>query len=348
MFLKQRFIHKQRQSQGSIPFLASKPLPGENAGSFSSRRHSLRTYHMHQHADSRYHLRSPIITNLNSGYPGNQGIVGNGGNRNRGHALSAKNTNSGSPSHSNHRKQDAFIKQTPVISTTSDLVNDKYPTTNLQGSKPAKIVPFFLWGPCIPTSSSTLRSAKEADMIKLLDEADEAISNSQIGMYYYVKVPGLTEEEFLSRQDIPSGGLPDDLTIAKESHTHQNGGPMTGDITVKDKNLPNSVSTVDHASQNTHLKMEEVKKSNTDSEITLPAIGQDDVAMKQAQSLGILSPDKELMEQLVTVSRQILWSFLPKTGSSTVHPLLKRFWGCMDIIRRVRLHYSIIYLFTRY
>jgi hypothetical protein len=144
-------------------------------------------------------------------------------------------------------------------------------------------------------------------MIKLLDEADEAISNSQVGMYYYVKVPELTEEDFLSRQDIPSGGLQeDDLTIAKESLTHRNGGPMTADITVKDNNLPNSVSTVE-------------------------------------QSLGILSPDKELMEQLVIVIRQILWSFLPKTGSSTVHKLLKRFWGCMDIIRRVRPHHSTIY-----
>ncbi|KAL6816346.1 hypothetical protein V8C40DRAFT_282248 [Trichoderma camerunense] len=335
MFLKQRFIHKQRQSQGSIPFLASKPLPGENVGSFSSWRDSLRTYHMHQHADSRYHLRSPIITNLNSGYPPRQVMLGNGENKNRGHALRARNTNSGSASHSHHRKRGASTKQTPVTSTTSGLANDRYPTTKVQGSKPAKIVPFFLWGPCIPTTSSSLRSAKEAGMIKLLDEANEAISNSQVGRYCYVKVPELTEEEFLSRQDIPSGDLhEDDLSIAKESHAHRNGDSMTADIPMKDNNLPNSVSTVDHASENAHLKIEGVKKSNTDSEITMPAIEQDDVAIKQAQSLGILSPDKELMEQLVTVSRQILWSFLPKTGSSTVHPLLKRFWGCMDIIRR--------------
>ncbi|KAL7783912.1 hypothetical protein V8C43DRAFT_325663 [Trichoderma afarasin] len=337
MFLKQLFIHRQRQSQGqgSIPSLASKHFPGANGESFSSRRHSLRTYHTHQHLESQYHLPSPIVADFNSGYPRRQGIVGNDEIGNRGHALRARNTNSGSASHSHHQKRDAFIKQTSVTSTTSGLANDKYPTAKVQGSKPAKIVPFFLWGPCIPTTSSTLRSAKEADMIKLLNEADEAISNSQVGMYYYVKVPELTEEEFLSRQDIPSGGLQEgDLTIAKESPTHRNGNPMTADTTVKDRNLPNSVSTVDHASENAHLKMEGVKKSNTDSEITLPAIGQDDVTMKQAQSLGILSPDKELMEQLVTVSRQILWSFLPKTGSSTVHKLLKRFWGCMDIIRR--------------
>ncbi|KAH0526770.1 hypothetical protein TsFJ059_010052 [Trichoderma semiorbis] len=172
-------------------------------------------------------------------------------------------------------------------------------------------------------------------MIKLLDEADEAISNSQVGMYYYVKIPELTEEEFLSRQDIPSEGFQeDDLSIVKESPTHRNVGPTATDITAKDKNLPNSVSRVDHASENAHQEMKGVTKNNTDSEITLPALVEGDVARKQAQLLGILSPDKELMGQLVTVSRQILWSFLPKTGSSTVHPLLKRFWGCMDIIRR--------------
>lgn len=181
-------------------------------------------------------------------------------------------------------------------------------------------------------------------MIKLLDEADEAISNSQVGMYYYVKIPELTEEEFLSRQDIPSEGFKeDDLSIVKESPTHRNIGPTATDITAKDDNLPNSVFRVDHASENAHQEMEGMTKNNTDSEITLPAPVESNVARKQAQLLGILSPDKELMEQLVTVSRQILWSFLPKTGSSTVHPLLKRFWGCMDIIRRVRLHHSIIY-----
>ncbi|KAL7953800.1 hypothetical protein V8C34DRAFT_320505 [Trichoderma compactum] len=160
-------------------------------------------------------------------------------------------------------------------------------------------------------------------------------SHADPSMYYYVKVPELTEEEFLSRQDIPSGALQeDDLSIAKESPTHRNVGAITADITVKDNKLPNSVSTVDHASENAHQEMEGVGKNNTDSEITLPAMVQHDVAMKQAQSLGILSPGKELMEQLVTVSRQILWSFLLKTGSSTVHPLLKRFWGCVDTIRR--------------
>ncbi|PNP50405.1 hypothetical protein THARTR1_08932 [Trichoderma harzianum] len=330
MFLKQRFIHKQRQSRGSIPSLASENFPGANVGYFSSRRDSLR-----QPADSQYHISSPIITNLNSQYPQRQGIVENDKNRNPGHALRARNTNSGSTSHPYHRKRDVFIKQTPVVSTASDLANDKYSSVNQQGSKPSKIVPFFLWGPCIPTSSSTLRSAKEVDMIKLLNEADEAISNSQVGMYYYVKVPELTEEEFLSRQDITSGTLQeDDRSIAKESPTHQNVVAMTADIAVKDNSLSDSVSKIDHASENAHRRMEGVNKNSTDSEITLSAMVQDDVAMKQAQSLGILSPDKELMEQLVTVSRQILWSFLPKTGSSTVHPLLKRFWGCMDMIRR--------------
>ncbi|PTB53816.1 hypothetical protein M431DRAFT_531469 [Trichoderma harzianum CBS 226.95] len=304
LFLKQLFIHKQRQSQsqGSIPSFAS----GANAESFSSRRDSLRAYHTHQHTDSQYRLPSPIITNLNSEYPRKPSIVENDKNRDRRHALKAK---------------------THLIPT----IGSEMPPPNRHQLLP----PQAAWPTTDTLRLSSLRSAKEADMIKLLDEADEAISNSQVGMYYYVKVPELTEEEFLSRQDIPSGGLQeDDLTIAKESLTHRNGGPMTADITVKDNNLPNSVSTVDHASENAHLKMEGVKKSNTDSEITLPAIGQDDVAMKQAQSLGILSPDKELMEQLVIVSRQILWSFLPKTGSSTVHKLLKRFWGCMDIIRR--------------
>ncbi|KKP07345.1 hypothetical protein THAR02_00542 [Trichoderma harzianum] len=333
LFLKQRFIHKQRQSQsqGSIPSFAS----SANVESFSSRRDSLRACHTHQHSDSQYRLPSPIITNLNSEYSRKPNIVRKDKNRDQRHALGAKSTNSGSPSHSQHRRRDAFIKQTPITSSIGDLANDKYLTVNVQGSKPAKIVAFFLWGPCIPTSSSSLRSAKEADMIKLLDEADEVIFDSQVGKYYYVKVPKLTEEEFLSRQDIPSGGIQeDDMSIAKESPTYRNIDPTAAENTVKDNTLPNTVSKVDHAGGNAHQEREGVKKSNTDSEITLRSIGQCDVAMKQAQSLGILSPDKDLMEQLVTVSRQILWSFLPKTGNSTVHPLLKRFWGCMDIIRR--------------
>ncbi|KAJ4854886.1 corA-like mg2+ transporter protein domain-containing protein [Trichoderma breve] len=333
LFLKQLFIHKQRQSQsqGSIPSFAS----GANAESISSRRDSLRTYHTHQHTDSQYRLPSPIITNLNSEYPRKPSIVEDDKNWDRRHALKAKSTNSGSASHSHHRRRNTFIKQTPVASITSDLAGDKYTTTNVQGSRLGKIVPFFLWGPCIPTSSSSLRSAKEADMIKLLDEADEVISNSQVGKSYYVKVPKLTEEEFLSRQDIPNGGFQeDDISIVKESPTYRNVDQTAAENTVKDNTLPNTVSKVDHAGGNTHQEMEGVEKNNTGSEITLPAVVQDGVARKQAQSLGIFSPDKELMEQLVTVSRQILWSFLPKTGSSTVHPLLKRFWGCMDIIRR--------------
>ncbi|KAH0526771.1 hypothetical protein TsFJ059_010053 [Trichoderma semiorbis] len=54
IFLKQLFIHKQRQSQsqGSIASLVSKHFPGANAGSFSSRRDSLRTYHTHQYLES--------------------------------------------------------------------------------------------------------------------------------------------------------------------------------------------------------------------------------------------------------------------------------------------------------
>ncbi|KAL5091289.1 hypothetical protein Trisim1_003258 [Trichoderma cf. simile WF8] len=335
MFLKQRFINKQRRSQGSIPSLASKHFPGTNMGYFNSRRDSLPAYHTRQHAGSQYHVPTPVITNLNSEYPQRQSIVENDKIRDRRHALRAKSTNSGGAPHSHHRRREAFIKQAPVTSSTVDLTNDKYLTGDVKVSEPAKVVPFFLWGPCIPTSFSSLRSAKEAEMIKLLDEADEVISNSQVGKSYYVEIPKLTEEEFLCRQDIPSGGFHrEDISIAKDSPTYRNVDPTAAENTVKDNTLPNTVSKVDHVGRNAHQEMEGVEKNNTGSEITLPAVAQDDVARKQAQSLGILSPDKELMEQLVTVSRQILWSFLPKTGSSTVHKLLKRFWGCMDIIRR--------------
>ncbi|KAK4085052.1 uncharacterized protein Triagg1_42 [Trichoderma aggressivum f. europaeum] len=251
-------------------------------------------------------------------------------------ALEASSTGNFTHLHDDVTGNMADIGGTIVLPETNEheMNNKRIPHKNFQlGSEIS--VETYPSGPCIPTSSSTLRSAKEANMIKPLNEADEAISNSPVGMYYYAKVPELTEEEFDSRQDIPSQSLQEeDPSIAKESPTHQNVGSMAAHITAKDNNLPNSVSTIDHARGNAHQEMEEVKKNSTDSEITLSAMVQDNVAMKQAQSLGIWSPDKELMKQLVTVSRQVLWSFLPKTGSSTVHILVKRFWSCMDIIRR--------------
>lgn len=71
-------------------------------------------------------------------------------------------------------------------------------------------------------------------------------------------------------------------------------------------------------------------------EFLIQHLHDDNLTTTNDQSLGTLSHDKALMRQLVETSRQIMLSFVPKVGSSTVHTLLKRFWGCVDMICRVR------------
>ncbi|UKZ54094.1 hypothetical protein TrVGV298_007900 [Trichoderma virens] len=339
IFPKQQFNNKHRQSQASTSSLISNQFSKEDAGYVYSNRDDTLFYYAHQRGGPRHQsLESSIIANATAEYPRRRDFANNGKKVDQGNAPNTGNRMWGAEPHSHHEKRDVFAKQAPTNSMR-DWTNDKQNTVKLQESRISRTVPFFLWGPCIPMSSTTLRSAKEADMIKLLNEADKAISTSQLGIYYYGKIPELTEEDFLYRQDVSNGSSPGDLSIKRERPTHQHTGPMTVDNSVKGQGSVNSAPNTVQVNKNVQMHQEQlnptegVKQNNTGPERKNSSTVRDDIALNQVRSLGILSPDKELMEQLVEISRQILRSFTPKTGSSTVHTLLKRFWGCLDIIR---------------
>jgi hypothetical protein len=58
----------------------------------------------------------------------------------------------------------------------------------------------------------------------------------------------------------------------------------------------------------------------------------EEIYFSQSKALGLTSHDKALVKQLVGISQQIIWSFIPSTGGSVIHTLLKRLWGCVDVM----------------
>ncbi|KAL7933008.1 hypothetical protein V8C35DRAFT_322811 [Trichoderma chlorosporum] len=336
MFLKQLFHNKQRRNYGSISSVTSNHTRAD-VGSACSDHTISSTFSPRQHPGFRYHAPSPIITRIDSKYIQRQDFAENDKMETRKRGVKTKNENSGAKPLSKHEKRNTFARYAPATAGTNDTADKKHDDTKLQASGSSKIIPFFLWGPCIPASSSTLQSAKEADMIKLLNDADKDIANSQLGVYYYVKVPELTEEEFFSRQDVSSGYSADDDSIrVKEGYSSPSGtdSAKTED-TAKGHDQANDALRIGNSSEKSpreNVDIAEGAKRNSDDPNSKDPTH--DISTKPEQLLGILAPDKQLIEQLVEISQQILWSFMPKTGSSTVHILLKRFWGCIDTIRR--------------
>lgn len=224
-------------------------------------------------------------------------------------------------------------------------------------------VPFFFWKPNSVTSTFSSHDTPEQVLIKLLDQIDERISGDPISRYYS-KVPELTMDDVLLRQEsLHESGLEKDLRgIVPDESSQVNKFSGHGTIDIRTGNIFTFRSTEDRAETmnkggdknniesvealNTDLDNDQATKAKVpgeDSKLDLgnapnsinaspgrSALGQTDFS--QTQALGLISHDKTLAKQLVEMSQQIIWSFIPDTGGSLIHTVLKRLWGCVDIM----------------
>lgn len=222
---------------------------------------------------------------------------------------------------------------------------------------PAQVIaPFFCWQKNIASPDTP-----EQTLIDLLDQIDDLISREPVGKYYS-KVPELTMDDVLTRQPSLS-----EIFLESDSNTLQEKpdqmrsfkfSPMDkfkpwlyrsyGQSQTMNKNGGGKGSDGDKGTDATREGYPEAEielvgnsqsiKSDSYDPMTSSQTQSDpeEIYFGQLQSSSFISQNKTLVVQLVEVSQQIIWSFVPKTGGSVIHTLLKRFWGCVDIMCLVR------------
>ncbi|KAL9468828.1 hypothetical protein ACSS6W_010522 [Trichoderma asperelloides] len=220
-------------------------------------------------------------------------------------------------------------------------------------------VPFFFWKQNSVASTFSSHDTAEQALIKLLDQIDERISGDPIGRYY-LKVPELTMDDVLSRQEsLHEPGLDKGSRIVPDEPSQMNKPAGQGTIDIRtgdiftlrssknqaermnkggDENNTESVQALSDGLDNDLERKGEAP--GADSKDNLPGLtdasldrgAQEQTNLSQTQALGLISHDKALAKQLVEISQQIIWSFIPDTGGSVIHTLLKRLWGCVDIM----------------
>ncbi|KAL6798325.1 hypothetical protein J3E68DRAFT_449296 [Trichoderma sp. SZMC 28012] len=218
-------------------------------------------------------------------------------------------------------------------------------------------VPFFFWkqGSAIDTFSSN--DNPEQTLIKLLDQIDERMSDDPISRYYS-KVPELTMDDVLSRQEsLHEPVLGQDLDISQGEFIPPNRLSAQETVDLRTANILKLRSSADQAeplnkeSEENNVEPLEALGTSIDSDPTKAEVqGSDtndayhstnsspgrhsngETKFHQTQALGLISHDKALVKQLVGMSQQIVWSFIPNTGGSRIHTLMKRLWGCVDIM----------------
>ncbi|EHK45638.1 hypothetical protein TRIATDRAFT_88959 [Trichoderma atroviride IMI 206040] len=181
--------------------------------------------------------------------------------------------------------------------------------TKVETRSVPKAVPFFFWRQNSMTSTFSSLDTQEQVLIKLLDQIDERISGDPVSRYY-LKVAELTMDDLLSRQEsLHESSLRMDsrLVQGKYSQMIRSGGQGIIDKPALD-NAPGSTNT------------------------PLGQGANEQTYFGQTKALGLVSHDKALAKQLVEISQQIIWSFIPDTDGSVIHTLLKRLWGCVDIM----------------
>jgi hypothetical protein len=223
-------------------------------------------------------------------------------------------------------------------------------------------VPFFLWKQNREANTLSSEDAQEQFLIKHLDQIDERISVDPISRYY-LKVPELTMDDVLSRQEsLQETSSEKDSTIVPSESSQINKLSGQGTIDIRTSNMfayrstRNQTEKIDEGGDKDDVQSVEALGTNLGnySEIknkalrvenepvldnaprptnVLPGRGANEQAnFSQTQALGLVSHDKALTRQLVDMSRQIVSSFIPDTGGSVIHVLLKRLWGCVDIM----------------
>ncbi|UKZ95228.1 uncharacterized protein TrAFT101_010077 [Trichoderma asperellum] len=218
-------------------------------------------------------------------------------------------------------------------------------------------VPFFFWKQNSVTSTCSSHDTPEQALIKLLDQIDERISGDPIGRYYS-KVPELTMNDVLSRQEsLHEPGLGPRIVLDESSQVNRLAGQGTIDIRTGNmfafRSSKNQAARMNKGGDENNTESVEALSSyldddleskneapGTDSKDKVPSLtnesldrgAQEQTNVSQTQALGLISHDKALAKQLIEISQQIIWSFIPDTGGSVIHTLLKRLWGCVDIM----------------
>lgn len=222
-------------------------------------------------------------------------------------------------------------------------------------------VPFFFWKQSSAISTLSSHDNPEQTLIKLLDQIDERISDDPISRYYS-KVPELTMDDVLSRQEsLHESVLENDLGIGQGESNQPNRPNAQETVDLRTANILTLRSPADEAETlnkesedsnvepleapgtslennptNTELQRSDTKPTPNDAyNSTNSSPGRHsngETRFYQTQALGLISHDKTLVKQLVGMSQQIVWSFIPNTGGSRIHTLMKRLWGCVDIM----------------
>ncbi|KAJ4855919.1 corA-like mg2+ transporter protein domain-containing protein [Trichoderma breve] len=222
-------------------------------------------------------------------------------------------------------------------------------------------VPFFFWkqGSAIGTFSSN--DNPEQTLIKLLDQIDERMSDDPISRYYS-KVPELTMDDVLSRQEsLHEPVLGQDLDISQGESIPPNRLSAQETVDLRAANIlrlhspANQAEKLNRESEENNAEPLEALGTSVDNDPTNSEVQRSDTKptsddaynstnsstsrrsnvetnFYQTQALGLISHDKTLVKQLVGMSQQIVWSFIPNTGGSRIHTLMKRLWGCVDIM----------------
>ncbi|EGR45372.1 uncharacterized protein TRIREDRAFT_111307 [Trichoderma reesei QM6a] len=168
-------------------------------------------------------------------------------------------------------------------------------------------VPFFYWRQSGMLGEESNPELIDQSVIRLLDHIDELICDDPVGKYYS-NVAEFTMDDVLLRQECLDEAAPISIGM--------NSPPSTKTEGIGEQASPNQNN--DNAGDLTDAS---------------PCRGfQENTQFIQTKAIGLISHDKTLVKQLVGMSQQIVWSFVPHTGGAVIHTLMKRFWGCVDRI----------------
>ncbi|KAH0489515.1 hypothetical protein TgHK011_009940 [Trichoderma gracile] len=202
-------------------------------------------------------------------------------------------------SHSQHSSGRETLETSPYGSSDATKVE--------ASSVRAVAVPFFYWRQSGLLGADSYPEITDQKVIRLLDHIDELICDDPIGKYYS-KVAEFTMDDVLLRQECLDEAAPISLGV----------------------NIPPTTSTEDIGEQASPTHDNDDTRNSSDAS---PCRGsQGNTHFNQTKALGLISHDKALVKQLVEMSQQIVWSFVPHTGGAVIHSLMKRFWGCVDLI----------------
>ncbi|KAL7806375.1 hypothetical protein V8C44DRAFT_339037 [Trichoderma aethiopicum] len=170
----------------------------------------------------------------------------------------------------------------------------------------AVAMPFFCWRQSGVADAVSAAEMTDQRVIKLLDHIDELICDDIVGKYY-VKVAEFTMDDVVLRHEC----LHEDDSVGV-------GG-----------NSPPAPNTEGLGEQVTPDDNDATRNS---TETSPSRCSQETTQSNRTKALGLISHDKTLVKQLVELVQRIVWSFILHTGGAVIHTLIKRLWGCVDLM----------------